>query len=153
MKIFILSDTHGESEGVEEAIRREKPDQIIHLGDCLRDAEELERNLPYTPLCAVPGNNDWFSDLSKENVISLGGIKIFLCHGHTTRVKYGLDLQVFRALQAGCAVSLFGHTHRPLIEEQRDVLLINPGSAADTRTYAILTLLPGQPPRGEIRDL
>lgn len=153
MKIFILSDTHGETERAVEAIRREKPDQIIHLGDCLRDAEELERSIPYTPLCSVPGNNDWFFDAPKEKVISLGGIKIFLCHGHTTRVKYGLDLQVYRALQAGCAVSLFGHTHRPLLEEQREILLLNPGSAADTKTYAILTLTPGQKPFGEIKTL
>lgn len=153
MKIFILSDTHGQIDGAEEAIRREKPDQVIHLGDCLRDAEELERRIPRLPFCSVPGNNDWFFDLPKEKVISLGGIKIFLCHGHTTRVKYGLDLQVYRALQAGCAVSLFGHTHRPLLERQRDVLLLNPGSVADSDTYALLTLSPNESPHGEIRTL
>ena len=34
MKILIVSDTHGRHTGIEEAIRQEKPFQLlIHLGD------------------------------------------------------------------------------------------------------------------------
>ena len=150
MKILILSDTHGQTEDAEAVIRREKPDQVIHLGDCLRDAEDLRQTFPSLPICAVPGNNDWFFDESKEKVILLNGTRIFLCHGHTTRVKYGFDLQIAKALRENCAISLFGHTHSPYAEEERGVLLVNPGSLTYSHTYALLILSPAHPPKTEI---
>ena len=76
MKILILSDTHGETSAAEALIRREHPDHVIHLGDCLRDAEDLTRRFPILPICAVPGNNDWFTDEPKEKAIRLGGTGI-----------------------------------------------------------------------------
>ena len=152
MKILILSDTHGEITAAERIIRAEKPDQVIHLGDCMRDAEDLDRIFPYLPICKVPGNNDWFSDTPKEKTVSFGDTHVFLCHGHTTGVKSGLHLQISRTLQTGAAVSLFGHTHRPLLEEDGGILILNPGSLTYSHTYAILTLSPGSKPLGEIKE-
>ncbi|MBQ5743220.1 MAG: metallophosphoesterase [Clostridia bacterium] len=152
MKILIISDTHGECSSAARIIRQEKPDHIIHLGDCLRDAEDLDREFPILPICKVPGNNDWFSDETKEKVIRLGGTNLFLCHGHTTGVKNGIDVQLAKALHHRCSVSLFGHTHRPYLEEKDGVLLMNPGSLTYGGTYALLTLSPGEPPRGELKD-
>lgn len=151
MNILIVSDTHGEISATEQIIRREKPDHVIHLGDCIRDAENLDRSFPYLPICKVPGNNDWFTDSPKEKTVTLGGTAVFLCHGHTTGVKYGLQAQITRTLQYGAAVSLFGHTHSPYLGEENGILLINPGSVTYTGTYAILTLTPGEKPRAEIR--
>ncbi len=151
MKILIISDTHGEYASASRIIRQEKPDHVIHLGDCLRDAEDLSREFPILPICKVPGNNDWFSDEPKEKVISLGGTKIFLCHGHTTGVKSGTDVQLAKALHHHCAVSLYGHTHRPFLAENEDIMLLNPGSLTFGGTYAVLTLSPGQPPQGKIK--
>jgi len=151
LKILILSDTHGETSAAQRIIRSEAPDHVIHLGDCCRDAEELDRDFPYLPICRVAGNNDWFSDEAKEKNVRLGDVNIFLCHGHTTGVKSGLDLQTVRALQTGATVSLFGHTHSPYLREDGGILLLNPGSITYSDTYAILTLLPGQRPRAEIK--
>ncbi|MBO5214109.1 MAG: metallophosphoesterase [Clostridia bacterium] len=151
MKILILSDTHGEISAAERIIRRENPNHVIHLGDCLRDAEELSHLFPVLPICKIPGNNDWFSDEAKEKVIFLGETKIFLCHGHTTGVKSGLDVQWAKAKKADCNVSLFGHTHRPFLEERDGVLLLNPGSVTYGGTYALLTLSPKEPPKAEIK--
>ena len=39
MKIAVFSDTHGFSRGMENAVAEYAPDQIIHLGDGMRDAE------------------------------------------------------------------------------------------------------------------
>ena len=41
MNILVLSDSHGNISNMEEAVEREKPDMILHLGDCWRDAERL----------------------------------------------------------------------------------------------------------------
>ena len=41
MKIAVFSDTHGFSRGMINAVEEYKPDQIIHLGDGMNDAEML----------------------------------------------------------------------------------------------------------------
>lgn len=151
MKILILSDTHGELSASQRIIQREKPDHVIHLGDCIRDAEELSNLFPVLPICKIPGNNDFFSDEPKEKVILLGGTRLFLCHGHTTGVKNGLDVQLAKAVRQHCTVSLFGHTHSPFLEERDGVLLLNPGSVTYRESYGILTLFPGKNPQGEIK--
>ena len=33
MNILVLSDSHGNISNMEEAVEREKPDMILHLGD------------------------------------------------------------------------------------------------------------------------
>ena len=151
MKILIISDTHGTLSGAEQSIRKEPPDHVIHLGDCIRDAEDLSNLFPVLPICKVPGNNDWFSDEAKEKILLLGGVRFFLCHGHTTGVKNGTDVQWEKAHQGKCAVSLFGHTHRPFLEEQDGILLLNPGSVTYSGTYALLTLSPCEKPIAEIK--
>lgn len=151
MNVLILSDTHGQVTAAQRVIRAEKPNYLIHLGDTLRDAQQLEALFPYLPICAVPGNNDWFCDHPKEKAISLGNERIFLCHGHTTNVKYGTELQLARTVREGCTVSLFGHTHRPLLREKNGILLLNPGSLTYSGTYAVLTLGEGER-RAEIRN-
>lgn len=151
MRILVLSDTHGQISAAEALMEEIKPDQVIHLGDTLRDAELLERHFPRIPICRVAGNNDWFSDEATEKVVSLGGIKLFLCHGHTTGVKGGYGLQISRALRQGCRISLFGHTHRAYLEDRDGVMLLNPGSLTYSGTYAVITLSPAQPPQAEIK--
>ena len=46
MKYLVLSDSHGNVDNMVRAVEREKPDGIIHLGDCWRDAEELNELFP-----------------------------------------------------------------------------------------------------------
>ena len=46
MNILVLSDSHGNISNMEEAVEREKPDMILHLGDCWRDAERLAERYP-----------------------------------------------------------------------------------------------------------
>ena len=42
-KILIVSDSHGKNRNVCEAIRREVPDMLIHLGDIENDPGEISR--------------------------------------------------------------------------------------------------------------
>ncbi len=151
MKIFILSDTHGEIAAAERLIREERPDQVLHLGDCIRDAEALAYLFPTLPVCAVPGNNDWFSDEEKEKTLVLQGHKLFLCHGHTTGVRGSTALQVKKATERGCDISLFGHTHTPYSEVEGGIRVFNPGSLTFGGTYGMMTLKPGEEPQLELK--
>lgn len=54
MKIAVFSDTHGLAQGMIDAVREYRPDQVIHLGDGMRDAERLMREFPEIPVCTVP---------------------------------------------------------------------------------------------------
>ncbi|MBO5248836.1 MAG: metallophosphoesterase [Clostridia bacterium] len=151
MKILVISDTHGEISAAQRLIKKEKPNYVIHLGDCVRDAEELSNLFPILPICRVSGNNDWFSQEATEKVLTLNDTRIFLCHGHTTGVKNGLEIQWERARRQGCSVSLFGHTHSPFLEERDGILLLNPGSITYSDTYAVLTVETGEVPSAELR--
>ena len=61
MKIAVFSDTHGSSRGMIKAVAEYEPDQIIHLGDGMRDTEALEAEFPMIPVCRVAGNCDYDS--------------------------------------------------------------------------------------------
>ena len=41
MKILVLSDSHGNISNMLQAVEREQPRAVYHLGDCLRDGERL----------------------------------------------------------------------------------------------------------------
>ena len=150
MKILVFADTHGETSAAQRIIENERPDQIFHLGDCVRDAEELERCFPTLPICTVPGNNDWFSQEQTEKIVCVEGFRIFLCHGHTTKVKHTLSAQWLKAKNAGCRLSLFGHTHSPYQEEREGVLLFNPGSLTYGGTYGRICLCRDEALKAEI---
>ena len=69
MKILIVSDTHGRDENLEKAVYREEPfDYLIHCGD-VEGREIFIEALVDCPCCIVSGNNDFFSDLPREEII------------------------------------------------------------------------------------
>ena len=89
MKIAVFSDTHGLAQGMIDAVREYRPDQVIHLGDGMRDAQRLSREFPTIPVCTVPGNCDYDSYDPEYKVVDLGGMKAFLTHGHRYAVRSG----------------------------------------------------------------
>lgn len=56
MKLLILSDSHGEQEFMQLAVRRERPDAVIHLGDHCADADRLAEEFCGLPVLSVCGN-------------------------------------------------------------------------------------------------
>ena len=90
MKYLVLSDSHGNVDNMVRAVEREKPDGIIHLGDCWRDAEELHELFPRLPLEQVPGNCDFGRFEALERVLILDDHRVLIAHGHTMGVKTGL---------------------------------------------------------------
>ena len=136
MKVLVVSDTHGRDESLEMAVALEQPfDYLIHCGD-VEGREFFIEALAECPCTIVAGNNDFFSDLPREDEILLEGHKIMVTHGHN-----------------------YGHTHKPVVEKKNGVLVINPGSLSFPRqegrrpSYAVMELYKGEEPEIEIRYL
>ena len=146
MKYLVLSDSHGNVDNMARAVEREKPDGIIHLGDCWRDAEELHELFPRLPLEQVPGNCDFGRFEALERVLILDDHRVLIAHGHTLGVKTGLLRAQYRALEMNADILLFGHTHVPLVDAASRPMMMNPGSIGDPRrpTYGVLEFRNGQ---------
>ena len=71
MKVLIVSDTHGRDENLEIAVNREAPfDMLVHCGD-VEGREFYIEALADCPCSIVSGNNDFFSDLPREDVVTI----------------------------------------------------------------------------------
>ena len=122
MKILVLSDSHS----VKLKIDFSSYDKIIHCGDYGVSKEELMRN----DVLYVKGNCDSFGpDFRVETLFSR---KVFITHGHRENVKFTMNSLYYRALENGCSVCMFGHTHQQTCFLQDGLLFINPGSYPDS---------------------
>ena len=145
MKILVLSDSHRAQQPMLDAVRRERPDAIIHLGDHASDAQELSAEYPLLPLSVVRGNCDLFEDSVPETVLmNWEGVRIFATHGHRYGVKSGLLRLQYAAREKEAQVALFGHTHCAYCEELDGLWLLNPGACGGSRpTYGVVTIRDG----------
>ncbi len=126
MKIGVVSDTHG-------LLRPEVLDafagveHILHLGD-VGDPAILDRLREVAPVTAIRGNIDTSgacASLPATEYVTLGKVNLYLLHNVQT-----LDLD---PSAAGVHAVLFGHTHKPLLEQRKGVLFFNPGAAGPRR--------------------
>lgn len=133
MKVLIVSDTHGHRKEIREIIEREKPiDLLIHLGDIQGD-EEYIQSLAACPMERVKGNSDRDTAIPRDQEILLDHHKIFLTHGHCYGVNTTLDRVAREGLRRNADIVMFGHTHIPLLLEERMLTILNPGSTSDPR--------------------
>lgn len=133
MKILIVSDTHRRNENILKLLDRIKPiDMIIHCGDAEGTEYEIYQAAG-CPLVAVTGNNDFFSDLPKEREFELGDYKVWMLHGHNYYVTAGNETLKREARGRGVDIVMYGHTHRPVIDIEDDLITINPGSISYPR--------------------
>ena len=89
----------------------------------------------------VRGNCDgWGCDYEDDMLVNIGGVNIFVTHGHRYGVKSGLDTLASAAAAKGAQVACFGHTHKPFCEYRDGVLLINPGTCTLRGACALLTI-------------
>ena len=148
MKYFFASDLHGSISACEAILARfsaEKADRLILLGDLLylgprNDLPEgcapkavtaLLNGFSPTPLC-VRGNCDaevdqmvlTFPIMADYALLPLAGTRCaFLTHGHLFNTQNPPP-------HVPGDVLIHGHTHIHCIEEQKDYVYINPGSAS-----------------------
>lgn len=145
MKVLIVSDTHKKNENYFSVLGREKPDLVIHCGD----AEGSEYALTKAADCPVEivlGNNDFFSELPRELMLDIGPYRVWVVHGHNYYVSMGNENLKREAVERGADIVFYGHTHRPVIDMDDDVIAVNPGSLSYPRqegrrpSYAIMEM-------------
>ena len=137
--VGVVADTHATpTRGqtvlghVRDLFRRFRVDLILHAGDVgsesvLRDLEEV------APVAAVRGNADpldLIEALPDRIRIAAGPHAIVLLHGH-----HGKTARLAARAVAGPDIALvvYGHSHRPLIEQEGETVLFNPGSPTERR--------------------
>ena len=128
MKLLVFSDSHGNIEHMRRAVEQERPDQILHLGDVMRDAVELSVAYPNIPLELVPGNCDYATDVPAQKILFFEGRRILMTHGHIYHVKLGIGQAVRAAVEANVDILLFGHTHEAFGCQQDGLWVMNPGT-------------------------
>lgn len=143
MRILVVSDTHGNDHLLFKAHQRAGAvDAVIHAGDGEQDALLLEQ-ITHETVWRVAGNCDHGSLAPQERLITLGGRRLLITHGHLYQVKNGLELLVAHGKRSQADVVLFGHTHQALTEQQGGMYLINPGTLwgrAPFLSYGILEI-------------
>ncbi len=136
MKILVISDTHRQ---INKAITvlHSIPDitNVIHLGDLVSDAEDLQEVFPEKVFHKIQGNNDFFSFAKPDMMLFLCGHNIFATHGHAYGVRGGVAVLAKRAADMGCDLALFGHTHNYADETVCGVRCLNPSN----KGYFIIT--------------
>ena len=144
LKFVIISDTHKNINFAVQAIEKEKPDYCVHLGDMKDDCEDLESIFPRQKFIFVKGNNDfWLRDSSypDERFFTLEGKNFFVCHGHKYNVKFSLDALKKKGRELGADIILYGHTHSKHIENDGQVLILNPGASL---SYGVIIIENGK---------
>lgn len=143
MKILIISDIHGSSyyaEKIKEIDEREKPDQIILLGDLYYHGPRNDLTQEYNPmkvagilndfegkLRTVRGNCDaevdeMISNFKFEQHIEMqvNGKNVFFTHGHVYNVENVPDKDI--------DIMFYGHYHTGFIKEENGITFANSGS-------------------------
>ncbi|MBQ7152430.1 MAG: YfcE family phosphodiesterase [Clostridia bacterium] len=149
-EILVLADIHGRTDLACQALGRlvKRPDAVLFLGDGLNGLEDVPF---HTDLFCVRGNCDYgpaWDHVPKERTVDIGGVKIFMTHGHLYGVKSGIGRLCMEASARGADAVLFGHTHEPFEEplklpgSEKTVLLMNPGSLCDG-CFGTLTVTDG----------
>jgi len=143
-KIVVFSDSHGEVEAMVRVVKKEMPDSVFHLGDCMGDAQSLLMEIPQLSLEQVPGNCDYSQDMAVRVTIH-EGFSILMCHGHSYHVKSGYLNLAYAAEEKGVDIALFGHTHHVYYADNNGVIYMNPGSIGNPPigippSYGILVL-------------
>lgn len=132
MKVLIVSDTHRKNENYFVAVEREKPDMVIHCGD-VEGSEYALTEAAGCPVYITLGNNDFFSNLPRELDLDIGPYKVWVTHGHNYYVSMGSEHIRREALIKGVDIVMYGHTHRPVVDQSGQVIAVNPGSLSYPR--------------------
>lgn len=134
MRIGIISDTHGDQAAVRQAVTAvPDADMWLHAGDYSQDAIYLA-TLAAVPVYAAKGNCDGQTNSKIDVFVEVADKKIWLTHGHRYSVKQGVFELVHLGRQYGMNVVIYGHTHLPDNRWYEDLLIFNPGSAAEPRS-------------------
>ena len=158
--LVVLSDTHrtdgtGLVDAAEAAVA--DADVVVHAGDFTTEAvvDAIREAAGDAEVHAVHGNADSpavTERLPTETTLEYAGVRIAVRH----RSRSGTTGLTMFGRQQGADLVVFGHSHRPTVEEMDELTLLNPGSHADPRgakqSFAVLEP-DGAALRGELRTV
>ncbi len=126
MDIGLISDTHGllRPEVIPALAGCER---VLHAGD-VGSRDLLDALSSVGPVHAVRGNTDRGTlgqSLPMTEMVEVGGVTLYMIH-----ILEDLDVD---PVAAGVDVVVYGHTHRPRVDERDGVLFVNPGSCGPRR--------------------
>ena len=131
MRIGVISDTHGRLRpgvfGSFEGVER-----IVHAGD-IGDIDILTDLGAIAPVTAVWGNTDDFAirrTVPESAAVEVVGRRLVVVHGHQVGSP---TPRLLAAAHPDADITVFGHTHRPLVERLDGRLYLNPGGAGAPR--------------------
>ena len=149
MRIVVLSDTHRDFFTALEIVKRHlhNADVFIHLGDGLKEWDDLRMLYPDKRMLAVRGNCDFAADEPAAAVLGCeDGHKVYYTHGHLHNVKYTPDEVMRAARENGCDIVVHGHTHTACQYYEDGLYLLCPGSPScpkDSKPgYGIIDITP-----------
>ena len=133
MKILIVSDTHRRNENYFRVIEKiGKIDLVIHCGDAEGSEYAISEGAGCETLI-VMGNNDFFSKLPREIETTIGKYKVWITHGHNYYVSMNSEIIKEEAIRRGMDIAFYGHSHRPVVEIEKGIIAVNPGSLSYPR--------------------
>lgn len=162
MKFLVFSDSHGGKRYISAALaaHRNTVDAAIFLGDGISDMLYAMEEYPALPHILIRGNCDSAyasvgsnTPVLQENLQTLEGVRFWMLHGHTARVKYGYETLLARAAELEADAVLFGHTHIPEntsvvnpVHPEKRILLLNPGSigTGTSHSYGVVYVIQGK---------
>ena len=132
MTILVFSDSHSSLRFMRMCIEAVRPDVMIRLGDYFDDGEAMKEEYTGIRLYQVPGHCDRYRcppDQPEICIDRIGGVDVYLTHGHKHRVKQGLGGLLSSARTANVDNVMYGHTHVADCHREEDGLwVLNPGS-------------------------
>jgi len=147
MLIGIISDTHNDVCCIEKAVEffnLRKVDVVLHCGDIFSPAAAKKFSALNCGFKAVFGNND-YERAALENVISdFGVIKAAPFEFQLDGKNFVMFHNLFNVADGKYDYVLYGHLHRPRIENINGTVFLNAGEACgrryDRKTVALIDL-------------
>jgi putative phosphoesterase len=126
--VGLISDTHSLLRP-EALAALHGADLILHAGDVGNYTVLKELNA-IAPVQAVFGNvDDPILGLPPSLELTLEGVRVHVSHGH----ELGSPTPAKLVAAYPADVIVYGHTHKPLIEQRGATLVVNPGAAGPRR--------------------
>lgn len=132
MKILVCSDSHRNSEALDQLVKKHpEMDLYLHAGD----SEDEEYSI--RPFLSVKGNCDYFSDFPPLRILPTPQGNILIQH------HPNINLSLLK--KENIKFFIFGHTHVRHYEITSDIVFLNPGAISFARdshelSYLILTI-------------
>ena len=67
-----------------------------------------------------------FFRIFREITLDIGPYKVWVTHGHNYYVSMGNETIKKEAIDRGVDIVLYGHTHRPVIDIDDNIIAVNP---------------------------